>query len=70
MLLTWCMSVQPALADVRTEARQYFRNGMELIQDGRLMEGVELLQLAYDLLPHPNVLPIWCCPVTWVDHWD
>jgi len=45
-----------ALADVRTEARRHFRRGMELVQEGQLDEGVAELQLAYETLPHPNVL--------------
>ena len=47
---------QSAQADVRTEARSYFRTGMSLIQQGQIDEGVEQLLAAYDLLPHPNVL--------------
>ena len=46
----------PALADVRTEARRHFRRGMQLIADGNLDDGVEELELAYETLPHPNVL--------------
>ncbi len=47
---------QEARADVRTDARGHFRNGMALIQEGRLDQGVQELETAYDLLPHPNVL--------------
>ncbi|MCB9657608.1 MAG: TonB-dependent receptor [Sandaracinaceae bacterium] len=46
----------PALADVRTEARRHFRAGMALIQEGQVDAGVAELQVAYDILPHPNVL--------------
>ncbi|HJL00164.1 MAG TPA: TonB-dependent receptor [Polyangiaceae bacterium LLY-WYZ-15_(1-7)] len=45
-----------ARADVRTEARRHFRRGMQLIADGSLDEGIEELELAYETLPHPNVL--------------
>ncbi|HJK90443.1 MAG TPA: tetratricopeptide repeat protein, partial [Polyangiaceae bacterium LLY-WYZ-15_(1-7)] len=47
---------QTAFADVRTEARRHFRRGMQLIADGSLDEGIEELELAYETLPHPNVL--------------
>ncbi len=46
----------PASADVRTEARRHFRHGMALIQEGNVDAGVAELQVAYDILPHPNVL--------------
>ncbi len=45
-----------ARADVRTEARRHFRAGMALIQEGQVDAGVAELQVAYDILPHPNVL--------------
>lgn len=45
-----------AHADVRTEARTHFRRGMQLIQDDQLEAGIEELQEAYRILPHPNVL--------------
>ena len=45
-----------AYADVRTEARQAFRRGMQLIQDGQVDEGIQQLLDAYEILPHPNVL--------------
>jgi iron complex outermembrane receptor protein len=47
---------ESANADVRTEARRHFRRGMELVQQGQLDPGVEELELAYEILPHPNVL--------------
>jgi len=49
-------NAEEARADVRTDARGHFRNGMALIQEGRLEQGVQELETAYDLLPHPNVL--------------
>lgn len=45
-----------ARADVRAEARQHFRRGMELVEGGRLDEGLLELERAYDILPHPNVV--------------
>lgn len=50
-----CASV-PAMADERTEARAHFRKGMSMISDGQYDEGIAELELAYDTLPHPNVL--------------
>src|SRR5688572_779459 len=48
--------VSTARADVRTEARQHFRRGMDLVADGNLEEGIQELERAYEILPHPNVL--------------
>lgn len=45
-----------AQADVRTEARRHFRQGMALIAAGEIDAGVAELQEAYATLPHPNVL--------------
>ena len=45
-----------ASADERTDARREFRSGMQAIAEGRFDDGVELLERAYDILPHPNVL--------------
>ena len=45
-----------AHADVRTEARRYFRQGMALIQQGEVDRGIALLERAYETLPHPHVL--------------
>ncbi len=45
-----------ALADVRVEARKRFKQGMALIHDGQLEEGIDALLAAYKLKPHPNVL--------------
>ncbi|MBC7173813.1 MAG: TonB-dependent receptor plug domain-containing protein, partial [Polyangiaceae bacterium] len=50
---TW---LPTATADVRTEARRHFRRGMELIDRGELDAGIAELTIAYDTLPHPNVL--------------
>ncbi|MCB9657609.1 MAG: TonB-dependent receptor [Sandaracinaceae bacterium] len=52
----FALVASPALADVRTEARRHFRAGMALIQEGQVDAGVAELQVAYDILPHPNVL--------------
>ncbi|MEY4508663.1 MAG: hypothetical protein RLZZ450_785 [Pseudomonadota bacterium] len=43
-------------ADERTDARREFRAGMQAIADGKYDEGVQRLERAYDILPHPNVL--------------
>ena len=43
-------------ADARTEARRHFRRGMELVVEGTVDGGVAELELAYEILPHPNVL--------------
>jgi iron complex outermembrane recepter protein len=45
-----------AHADVRTEARKHFKNGMALIAEGRFDEGISELEEAYEIRPHPNVL--------------
>lgn len=50
-----CATV-PALADARTEARTHFRKGMSMISNGQYDEGIDELKVAYDTLPHPNVL--------------
>ena len=54
VLLLW--PAAPAWADTRTDARRYFNRGMEAIQEGRTREGIDLLEQAYQLRPHPNVL--------------
>ncbi|HMY21288.1 MAG TPA: hypothetical protein PKA58_33430, partial [Polyangium sp.] len=46
---------QPAFADARTEARRHFKNGMELLAKGQFLEGAKELELANEILPHPNV---------------
>lgn len=43
-------------ADARTEARRHFRRGMELVVEGNVDAGVAELEIAYEILPHPNVL--------------
>src|SRR6185503_14317481 len=45
-----------ARADVRTEARRHFRDGMALIAEGHVDDGIAQLTQAYEILPHPNVL--------------
>ena len=45
-----------AFADARTEARTHFKKGMDSIAAGKYDEGINELQVAYQLLPHPNVL--------------
>ena len=45
-----------AFADARSEARRFFRQGMERVENGYTDEGVALLIRAYEVLPHPNVL--------------
>ncbi len=47
---------QPVSADARTDARRHFRRGMALIENGNLDGGIAQLQLAYEILPHENVL--------------
>ena len=46
---------QPAFADARTEARRHFKLGMELLNKGQFLEGAKELELANEILPHPNV---------------
>lgn len=64
-IIVWCLVVlslaasvvaSVAHADVRTEARRRFRQGMALIERGQVDEGVRELEAAYEILPHPNVL--------------
>jgi outer membrane receptor for ferrienterochelin and colicin len=43
-------------ADERTEARRAFRAGMQAIAEGQYDAGIAQLELAYDVLPHPNVI--------------
>jgi outer membrane receptor for ferrienterochelin and colicin len=43
-------------ADERTDARREFKAGMQDVAEGKYDSGVERLQRAYDILPHPNVL--------------
>src|SRR5688500_14107805 len=46
----------PAAADPRAEARRHFKNGMALIRQGQLDEGIRELTEAYAIKPHPSVL--------------
>lgn len=54
-LAVWGLSAV-ALADSKADARRYFTRGMAAIEAGRLREGVSLLESAYAIRPHPNVL--------------
>jgi iron complex outermembrane receptor protein len=45
-----------AQADARTEARRYFKSGMDLIARGNYEQGIADLERAHEILPHPNVL--------------
>jgi iron complex outermembrane receptor protein len=45
-----------ALADARTEARRHFKTGMELIAKKKYVEGIQELEKANEILPHPNVM--------------
>lgn len=45
-----------ARADSKAEARRYFTRGMAFIDAGRYREGIEQLEKAYAVRPHPNVL--------------
>ena len=52
------LSVLPlsALADSRAEAKRYFRTGMAEIRAGQHASGIQNLQRAYSIKPHPSVL--------------
>jgi outer membrane cobalamin receptor len=52
--LLLCSAV--ARADERSEARAHFKKGMAAIAEGQYDVGVQELQAAYAILPHPNVL--------------
>lgn len=54
-ILVLCFA-QVANADQRSDARRRFRAGMALIAEGRVNDGIEELEEAYRILPHPNVL--------------
>lgn len=45
-----------ARADSKAEAKRYFVRGMGAIQAGQIQEGIRLLEVAYEILPHRNVL--------------
>lgn len=55
-LLAAVTTTHSALADTRTEARRYFKEGMALIAKKKYDEGIRSLLKANELLPHPNVL--------------
>ncbi len=44
-----------AVADARSDAKRYFKAGMELIKKGRFEEGIKALEKADEILPHPSV---------------
>lgn len=54
-LLGFALSSE-VLADERTDAARQFRTGMRLVSERKYDEGIEHLQRAYEILPHPNVL--------------
>ncbi len=56
LLCIFLFAPQVVFADRRADARRYFRQGMQLINANKPVEGVRLLQKAYDALPHPDVL--------------
>lgn len=45
-----------ARADSKAEARRYFTRGMAFIDAGKYRDGIEQLEKAYEIRPHPNVL--------------
>ncbi|MBX3228796.1 MAG: TonB-dependent receptor plug domain-containing protein [Labilithrix sp.] len=44
------------MADARAEARTHFKAGMDAIAAKKYAEGIAELEVAYKILPHPNVL--------------
>ncbi|MFM7199848.1 MAG: TonB-dependent receptor domain-containing protein [Myxococcota bacterium] len=48
--------LSPAHADDRADARRHFLEGMRLIKEGRYEEGLQQLERAHEILPHPAVL--------------
>ena len=46
----------PAQADIRADARKYYQTGMKLLKTGKVEDGVEALEKAFSLMPHPNTL--------------
>ena len=46
----------PAIAGEKEEARRHFKAGMQALSDGQYEKGIAELKLAYEILPHPNVL--------------
>lgn len=49
-------TTSPLQADDRIDARRHFTVGMKLIRQGRFVDGVEQLERAYQIRPHPTVL--------------
>jgi len=45
-----------AFADIRADARKYYKTGMALLKTGQVDKGVEALEKAFSLMPHPNTL--------------
>jgi outer membrane receptor protein involved in Fe transport len=45
-----------ARADERAQARRHFREGMDLVHEGKYDEGIRELTEAYRIVPHPAVL--------------
>ena len=45
-----------AKADIRADARKYYQTGMKLLKTGKVEDGVEALEKAFSLMPHPNTL--------------
>jgi iron complex outermembrane receptor protein len=56
VVLLACLAVGVARADSRAEAKRHFKAGMALIDDGQDQAGMEELERAYALSPHPAVL--------------
>lgn len=56
LALAAALVATPVAADERTEARRHFQDGMRLLEEGDVDGGVAELQLAYEILPHRNVL--------------
>lgn len=50
------LGAHPAYADSKSEARRYFSRGMAAIDAGQYREGIQLLEKAYEVRPHRNVL--------------
>ena len=67
-LLALLLAPAAARADVRDDARRAFRLGMALIAGGEHVEGIEQLEKAYALMPHPSVL--YNIGLAWADAGD
>jgi iron complex outermembrane receptor protein len=55
-LLGLTLSTRVAHAGEKEEARRHYKAGMELVAKGEYVRGIDELQQAYDISPHPNVL--------------